>query len=245
MLILLLVGCKPKPSDSSEQSDTTMSQTEPSDSESRDSESSENSEEIDPFFEHKKIIESLKNFNVNDTNGFNYVLEQKVDDVVTNAHEIKLRVDWNEPVKAEKYDKTVRLNDKFTEDQFNIVEETIYFYNNQIGELVNGSWVWKNANLVDFIAINIGDFNFEIENMEDIVINEQGEKINLSFTVPSNEIYNVFGDNYEFQNILFYISVNKGQNTINELNLRYNQKLSFTTFNFAPFYGEVDIRIPV
>lgn len=235
LILLLLVACNPSTSESGQSS------SEPGQSENSNT---QGSEQTDPFAKHKKILKSVTDFDVSATSGFDYLLDQKVGNATTNSHEISLRVNRKNDVKARRYEKVVKLNDKVDGEQFTITEETMYYHNNQVGRYEEGSWNWSAGEINGFTAVNIGNFNFDITKMTNVAISGAEGNEQLVFNVPNKQIENVFGERLDFNNVLFSVLFNPNTNELVEIDLSYNQQISATTFTFVPIYGDVTVIIP-
>ena len=197
----------------------------------------------DESLEEKEIIiELLNNFDIKNTNGFTYTLEQKLNDIVVNKHfiSVKLKI-TNSSIIGFRTETKKELNEDFSDSQYTEINTTAYFNNDIIATYENNTWVWNYCKFDDFILINPNFFNFNINkiNVEKIYGFTTYKKIYFKIDNPQT-----LGLSENVKDLNIEITVSYDLKKLYRFGMSYSQKLTTTNFIFTPCYENVDIELP-
>lgn len=196
-------------------------------------------------YKDEELIFALVNsYDVIGTNGFDYSVEQKLNNTVVNAHTISIRLDNTSDTIGSREEYIKKLNEDITQGQYTEVSATTYYQNNKIATYENDSWVWKNCQLNEFASVNINSFIFNMNKIKDLQVTASGKYYVLSFEVEDSKAASFLGVNGNIKNLTFEIKVNSNFDQLISLVISYSQELTTTKFSFVPYYGSVNINLP-
>ena len=190
------------------------------------------------------ILEAYENFSYEDTNGYDLIIEQKLDDIITNKDHIVQRIDWDTPeiVQIDHYIK--HLSEFDSEQQF-IETNTRYIYTEQkIGEIVNEEITWENTT-DDYISSLTPIESLNKGMIKSYEITEDGEFITIESIIKDNDDHLLLGSSdTSISNMICTIRIEVSSLNIMEINISYAQSLTETTISFIPYYENAQIEIP-
>lgn len=192
----------------------------------------------------EKAVETISNFSVKSTNGYDYYLKQYLGNTVSNSHEIKLRASFDNDVKAKKEESSKTLNEFNLESQYTIENVTTYFLNNRKAEYNGSTWKWTNCKESEYFASNISSFQIKSEYFENIK-----ESKNNSYVFKADIIQTKVNDFFKLENSTIEeakisIELNNNLDELLSVSISYFQSKTYTEFSFETYSGAVDIDIP-
>lgn len=200
------------------------------------------------FTEEKQIINLVSSYTIEETNGFDYSLEQKMKDsnnTVVNSHKIVVRVDKSNETIGSKEEYKKSLNEDISKGQYTEESSITYYKNNKAAVNENGSWTWKNCQLNEFAAISIDSFSFDVNKLKNIKLSQSGKFYILSFSIDDKDASDFLGINNSISGLSFDIKANADKNKLVYFKMNYSQELTSTSFAFTPYYGTVNINLPL
>lgn len=192
----------------------------------------------------EKTVFVLENFDVHNTNGYDYSLKQYIGNDVANSHEIVLRADFTQDTKAKKVESAKKLNDFSSNEQYSYESVTTYFYNNRIAEFKNDSWKWSSCKEKDYLNCNLNNFKFDASYFENIK-ESTDDFYTFKANVVGTKINDFFGtENCSFEEVTVTIKVNTDFSSLSSVLITYFQSKTYTEFSFAVYKGAVSIDLP-
>lgn len=192
----------------------------------------------------QQIVSMIENYNVNETNGFDYALEQSRNGLVVNSHTISIRLDKTNETVGSRVEYKKDLNEDISNGQYSEVSATAYYKNNKIATYENDAWVWKNCSLSEFSSININSFKFNFELLKDINLATSGQYTVLTFNVDDSNAASFLGVSKPIKNLSFEIKTDANKEKLISFTMSYTQDLTSTQFRFTPYYGSVNVDLP-
>jgi hypothetical protein len=190
------------------------------------------------------ILEAYENFSHEDTNGYDLIIEQKLDETITNKDHITQRIDWDTPeiVQIDHYIK--HLGEFDSEQQF-IEANTRYIYTEQkIGEIVNEEITWENTT-DDYISSVTPIDSLNKGMIKSYEVTEDGKFITVESIIKDNDDHLLLGSSdTSINNMICTIRIEVSSLNIMEINISYAQSLTKTTISFIPYYEITQIEIP-
>lgn len=241
-------------SETTSSSQTTQSSSETSTSESAGTSSqssgtsSESSSASDSSAPQKtnmeKALDVIANFNIENTNGFDYSLSQYLGTTIVNSDATVLRADFSGSPIGQKDITTKRLNEYGTGEQFTTTTETNYFANNMIAEYKNGRWVWSNCRKADYFKVSIADIAFDQTALTSIRESLTTNYV-LMADVPDAQVASFLGVSETTINSLsITVTIDLSFTKLEEIKLSYFQTNTRSEMIFDVYYGEVSINLP-
>lgn len=198
----------------------------------------------DEFKNENQILSLVNNYNVDRTSGFDYSLEQKLQNTVVNAHTISIRLNNTNGVIGYREEYIKSLNEDITQGQFTEVESAAYYKNGKILTLVNNSWVWNDCDFNEFASVSISSFGFDVTKLKDLKLSDSGKYSYLTFKIDDEDAASFLGVNAKINNLSFEIKTNSNKDKLISFTMSYSQNLTTTQFVLTPYYGSVNISIP-
>ena len=198
---------------------------------------------VEMYQKEKEIFSYIKHFDIDNTNGYDYSLEQKYNDNVVNSHLISVRIDRSRYVGSRIENKKTINSDIYGEQYIN-ESATAYYKNNMIGTFKNNEWSWTLCTLFDFSSVNIEYFDIDISNVYDLQLSSNEDYSTLTFKVKDSDASLLLGVSDNIKNLSFIIIVDTSKEQLINFNMSYSQNLTTTQFSFAPYYGVVEIEMP-
>lgn len=199
---------------------------------------------VDEFANHKQIVSLVSNYEVINTKGFDYSLEQKLDNTIVNAHTISIRLDNSNGTIGSREEYKKDLNEDISKGQYTEVNATAYYKNNKIATYENDSWSWKNCTLEEFASINTDSFSFDVNTVKNLNLVSSGKYAVLTFTIDDFEATSFLGVPGDIKNLNFEIKTNSSYDQLVSFTMSYLQNMTSTEFSFIPYYGSVNVDIP-
>lgn len=237
LLCITLTGCGDESSNNGQSSQASSDET----SSSVQSENSSSSEESLSNFE--KAVLALKGYDIESTNGYDYSLKQYLGKDVANSDEIELRVDFSGSVIARKTQKSTRLNEYGSGEQFTITEDITYFSNNTIGELKNGKWSWSNCKKSTYFATGISNISIEKDWLSSIKETLDGNYV-LSAEVLDDKVDSLLGTETSINSLSMKLTVSNDFSSFVSIEMSYFQSATRSEMSFSTYSGSVDITLP-
>jgi len=193
-----------------------------------------------------QVIAIINAYNIESTNGYDYLIEQKVGDIIVNSDTITCRVERGSTVKASTDTVQKRLNNFGEEEQFSETTFSSYFNNNQIGfKEQDGVINWVAGTSEEYFVIGIDKLDLSIGSFVSSMVNKSGNVYSLIGTLKTESLGTLFGINtVGMKNISIEIVVNIGTGKLMSLDISYSQSQSSTTISFSPFYDVVTVNFP-
>lgn len=199
---------------------------------------------VDDYANHKKVIALVNNYSVVETNGFDYSLEQKLGERVTNAHTISIRLDNTGDTIGSRVEYQKSLNEDISKVQYTETSVTAYYKGNKIATYVDDAWTWKTCTLEEFVTINIGSFAFDFDSLTNLKLSASGKYSFLTFKIDDDNASSFLGINGDIKNLSFEIKTDDAYTKIVSFTMSYSQNLTSTRFSFTPYSGSINIDIP-
>ncbi len=206
---------------------------------------SDNTPSGETLKEEKQMLELVNSYVVDGTNGFDYLLEQKLNGSVVNSHNIIVRLDNSSDVIGSRVESKKTLNEDLTQGQYTEVNATTYYKNNKIATFEDNLWKWKNCQFREFASVNISSFSFDANNLKELKLTSAGKFSVLTFKIDDADASTFLGINGNVKNLSFEIKANDQKNQLVSFNINYSQELTSTSFSFVPYYGSVNIELPL
>lgn len=192
----------------------------------------------------EKATDVINNFSVQNTNGFDYSLKQYLNTDVTNSHEIVLRADFSNEIKAKKVESTKKLNDFRENEQFTEETKTTYFYSNRMAELNEDTWKWTTCKEADYFNCGIENFKFDADYFENINEKTQ-DSYSFKATIIQSKINDFLGiETKSINSVTVNITIDLTLTKLISLKINYFQNTTYTEFSFVPYFGEANIDLP-
>ena len=201
-------------------------------------------ETVDELKDEKQVVNLVNSYVVDNTNGFDYSLEQKLNGNIVNAHTISIRLDNSNGTIGSRVEYKKDLNEDISQGQYNEVNATAYYKNSKIATYENDSWVWKNCQLNEFASINISSFNLDVSKLKNLNLSTSGKYSVLTFTVDDSSAAGFLGVSGSVKNLSFEIKTDTNLQQLVSFVMTYSQELTATKFSFIPYYGSVNIDLP-
>lgn len=201
-------------------------------------------ETADELKDEKQVVNLVNSYVVDNTNGFDYSLEQKLNGNIVNAHTISIRLDNSNGTIGSRVEYKKDLNEDISQGQYNEVNATAYYKNSKIATYENDSWVWKNCQLNEFASINISSFNLDVSKLKNLNLSASGKYSVLTFTVDDSSAAGFLGVSGSVKNLSFEIKTDTNLQQLVSFVMTYSQELTATKFSFIPYYGSVKIDLP-
>ena len=181
-----------------------------------------------------KVIALINEYKVDETNGFDYILEQKLNGVTINSHSIIIRLDKTNEVIGSRIENKKDLNENISQGQYTELSAEAYYKDGQIATFENGSWTWKSCKLSDFVSINISSFDIDITKVEGLVLSTSGQYKVLKFKVQDSEAAGFLGVSGSIKDLSFEIKTDDSCERLISFVMSYSQNLTTTEFTFTP-----------
>lgn len=201
----------------------------------------------DAYAKERKILELVDQYNfetstIENYRGFDYSVVQKLktSNETVNERRLVVRVDKDRDF-ATKEEYKKELNEDVQGDQF--IESTILFkYKNGTASYTDEKGIenTERCTLNDFVEARISSFLPQLSGkLSKSKITEMGTKYILRFTIddPSSLEFSS-----SVSNLVVTIVVDKNYSKILSVKMSYDQSLTNITFEFVPYYGNVDIK---
>lgn len=201
-------------------------------------------EEIDELKDEKEILNLINSYQVEGTNGFDYSLEQKLNESIINSHTLSIRLDNSSELKGSREEYKKELNEDITKEQFSELNATAYYYNNKIATYEKDSWVWKECRISEFASVNINSFNLDISKLSNLKLSNEGSYLVLTFNVSDSDASSFLGVKGNIRDLSFKIKVLEESKQLVSFEMNYLQDSTKTFFSFIPYYGSVKIELP-
>lgn len=201
-------------------------------------------ETVDELKDEKQVVSLVNSYVVDNTNGFDYSLEQKLSGNIVNAHAISIRLDNSNGTIGSRVEYKKDLNEDISQGQYTEVNATAYYKNSKIATYENDSWVWKNCQLNEFASINISSFNLDVSKLKNLNLSTSGKYSVLTFTVDDSSAAAFLGVSGSVKNLSFEIKTDTNLQQLVSFVMSYSQELTTTKFSFTPYYGSVNIDLP-
>lgn len=202
------------------------------------------SETVDNLKNEKQVVNLVNSYVVDNTNGFDYSLEQKLNGNIVNAHTISIRLDNSNGTIGSRVEYKKDLNEDISQGQYTEVNATAYYKNSKIATYENEAWVWKNCQLNEFASINISSFNLDVSKLKNLNLSTSGKYSVLTFTVDDSSAAAFLGVSGSVKNLSFEIKTDTNLQQLVSFVMTYSQELTTTKFSFTPYYGSVNIDLP-
>lgn len=196
-----------------------------------------------PLSNYEKAMIALKNYDIESTNGYDYSLKQYIGKEVTNSDEIELRADFGGSIIARKIQKTKRLNEYGSDEQFTTTEITTYFNNNAVCEFKNGEWSWSNYKKSAYFATIVSEIEIRKEWLSSIK-ETFDENYVLSADVLDDKVNLFFDSSTSINSLSLKLTINKDISKFVSIELSYFQNLTRSEMLFSSYNGNVDITFP-
>lgn len=191
----------------------------------------------------EKAISVVADFDIENTNGFDYSLKQYLGRDETNSDTVSLRVDFSGDIKAEKSTTSKRLNEYGAGEQFTITETTTYFSNNMICEYKNDNWKWSNCKKSDYFANAISKLSFDESYLASVKESLNNNYV-LTADIQESKIKDFLGADSSFSSASLELTVSADFKRFESLEISYFQQQTRSEMKFTVYRGEVSINLP-
>lgn len=199
----------------------------------------------DEYANHKKVFSLITNYEVKDTKGFDYSLEQKFNNTVVNAHNIVIRLDNSNGIIGSRIEYKKSLISDISKSQYTEINATAYYKDNKIATNIGDNWSWKNCSFEEFAGIKINSFNFNVDKVKNLNLITSGKYSVLTFNIEDSETTSFLGVSSNIKDLKFEIKTNPSYDKLVSFVISYSQNMTSTEFKFIPYYGSVNVDIPI
>ena len=193
---------------------------------------------------YEKAIETVSNFDIEKTNGYDYSLKQYLEKDETNSDVISLRADFTGNIKARKDETLKRLNTCGSGEQFTTTVTTTYFSDNMICEYKNDEWKWSNYKKSEYFANSISQISFDKGYLTSIKEN-LSDKYVLTADVPDEKVKEFLKSQaVSFSSVSIKLTISSDFSNFESLELSYFQSNTRSEMTFNVYRGSVSIDLP-
>lgn len=209
--------------------------------EKTDPESSTTEDQIRP---EEKVLFLVEKLDVSQANGFDYALEQTLNDTVVNQHTVSVRLNSANGTVASRVETRKSLNEEFTGDQFTETTVTTYYRNGQIATQGNGAWSWNDGSLDEFLSVNLQALRFDFSLLRDLNFTTSGEQSVLTFRIDDANAAAFLGITQAVKDLSFEIKSDVAGEKLLSFTMRYAQDLTSTVISLTSYSGSTNITLP-
>lgn len=183
-----------------------------------------------------KIYSIIDNFDVSKTNGYDYSLNQYLNNSTTivNSHTINLKLDYDN-LTCTRVDTSKKLNNDVSLEQYTIITDTYKYSDNKC---------LKNDTSVDITFNKLIECNikeFELANNSKLFdhadYSKQGKYRTLKIILTDNNAKKFLGINDSIYNLEINIKVDSNFEKLYSYTLSYSMDLTNTVISFTPSYN--------
>ncbi len=189
---------------------------------------------------------TIRDFQLNNIDGYDLITEQYVNDVIMNSDHIKERIDRSDDIKIMTEHIQKRLLTFNTVSPYEITQKTYYFYQNQKGTQIEDEPVtWEDSTLEAYQTLVLPVQLIQADDFESFEVSKDNLKNTFVGVIKNSRIRSVLGYTIDTsQDIEFTFIYEPSTKTIIEIKITYTQEASHTDIVFKPFYGQTQVIMP-
>lgn len=193
----------------------------------------------------QSISDVLEKYSYTNTTGYNYIVEQKVDNIVTNGSYVEQRIEYTEDIKIYTETTNITLNDLSSTEQSS-TETVVDFYTN------NNKLYYDQDNNLQTVSISIEDYlgsdfilkAITLEMFDDYTISQTGSMIEINGEVLSSSYNEILDDTASINSLELTVVIDTDTDQLIKLEINYTQNISSTRITFEPYFIDVQVVIP-
>ena len=194
---------------------------------------------------YEKALLTISEFDIENTNGFDFSLKQYLGKDEINYDIISLRADFSNDVKECKEEESKKLNGYYEKgEQYTFSKNITYYSNNMICENKNDEWEWSNCKKSTFFENSISRMNFDKSFFTSVKESYNGQYVFSANVIEekTKDFMNV--DENDFSGMSIKLFVSSDFNELESVELSYFQKYTRTEMKFSIYRGNVEIVLP-
>lgn len=190
------------------------------------------------------LLSLVESFDASKVNGFDYALEQTLNDTIVNRHTVSIRLNSANGTVASRVETRKSLNEEFDGDQFTETTVTTYYRNGQIATQENGAWSWNDGSLDEFLSVNLEALRFDFSLLRDLNLSTSGNQSELTFRIDDANAAAFLGITRAVKDLSFEIKADAAGEKLLSFTMRYAQDLTSTVISLTSYSGSTNITLP-
>ena len=190
------------------------------------------------------LLSLVESFDASKVNGFDYALEQTLNNTIVNRHTVSIRLNSANGTVASRVETRKSLNEDFTGDQFTETTVTTYYRNGQIATQGNGVWSWNDGSLDEFLSVNLQALRFDFSLLRDLNFTTSEEQSVLTFRIDDANAAAFLGITRAVKDLSFEIKSDAAGEKLLSFTMRYAQDLTSTVISLTSYSGSTNITLP-
>lgn len=190
------------------------------------------------------LLSLVESFDASKVNGFDYALEQTLNDTIVNRHTVSIRLNSANGTVASRVETRKSLNEEFDGNQFTETTVTTYYRNGQIATQGNGVWSWNDGSLDEFLSVNLQALRFDFSLLRDLNFTTSEEQSVLTFRIDDANAAAFLGITRAVKDLSFEIKSDAAGEKLLSFTMRYAQDLTSTVISLTSYSGSTNITLP-